>query len=158
VAGVSRRRRGGAGRNGLLRPATGRRDLLFLSRHVDFRPGDAERLANTAQFREMLAEYGNMPALLGGDFYDTPGNRTHAATAAMFDDVWETVGEGVGFTIPSREPNSAARSSPVTTLPALSSPAPLRTPDIDACPCHVHTPAASRAGISRTIWTGHFTY
>jgi len=83
----------------------GGRDLLFLATHIDYRPDDAERLENVAQFREVLAEYGNIPALFGGDFNDTPGSRTHAAMAGMFDDVWVKAGDGVGFTIPSREPN-----------------------------------------------------
>lgn len=83
----------------------GGRELLFLSTHIDYRPDDAERLANVAQFREVLAEYGMMPALFGGDFNDTPGSRTYAAMDAAFDDVWVRAGQGVGFTIPSREPN-----------------------------------------------------
>jgi len=83
----------------------GGRDLLLLATHIDYRPDDAERLENVAQFREVLAEYGKMPALFGGDFNDTPGSRTYAAMAALFDDVWVKAGDGVGFTIPSREPN-----------------------------------------------------
>jgi endonuclease/exonuclease/phosphatase family metal-dependent hydrolase len=83
----------------------GGRDLLFLATHIDHRPDDAERLANVEQFREVLAEYGKMPALFGGDFNDTPLSRTHAAMAATFDDAWAKAGDGVGFTIPSREPN-----------------------------------------------------
>jgi len=83
----------------------GGRDLAFLATHIDYRPDDAERLVNVEQFREVLAEYGRMPALFGGDFNDVPGSRTYAAMAAMFDDVWVKAGDGVGFTIPSREPN-----------------------------------------------------
>jgi endonuclease/exonuclease/phosphatase family metal-dependent hydrolase len=83
----------------------GGRDLLFMATHIDYRPDDAERLANVEQFREVLSEYGMMPALFGGDFNDAPGSRTYAAMAAMFDDVWLKAGDGVGFTIPSREPN-----------------------------------------------------
>jgi len=83
----------------------GGRDLLFLATHIDCRPDDAERLANVEQFREVLAEYGNMPTLFGGDFNDTPASRTCAAMAATFDGVWVKAGDGVGFTIPSREPN-----------------------------------------------------
>lgn len=83
----------------------GGRDVLFLATHLDYRSDDAERLANVEQFREILAEYGMMPALFGGDFNDTPGSRTYAAMAATFEDVWVKAGDGVGFTIPSREPN-----------------------------------------------------
>ena len=81
------------------------RDLLFLNTHIDFRSDDAERLENVAQFREVLAQYGNLPALFGGDFNDTPGSRTYLAMAAMFDDVWTRAGAGEGFTIPSGAPN-----------------------------------------------------
>jgi len=80
-------------------------DLLLLNTHIDFRPDDAERLQNVAQFREVLDEYGGLPALFAGDFNDTPGSRTFTAMAAMFDDVWASFGEGDGFTIPSREPS-----------------------------------------------------
>jgi len=83
----------------------GGRDLLFLATHIDYRPDDAERLTNVKQFREVLAEYGKMPALFGGDFNDAPGSRTYEAMAALFEDVWVKAGDGVGFTIPSREPN-----------------------------------------------------
>jgi endonuclease/exonuclease/phosphatase family metal-dependent hydrolase len=82
----------------------GGRDLLFLCSHIDYRQDDAERVQNVAQFGEVLAEYGEMPAVFGGDFNDTPGSRTHQAMAATFDDVWTKAGEGDGFTIPSRAP------------------------------------------------------
>jgi len=80
------------------------RDLLFLATHIDYRPDDAERLLNVEQFREVLAQYGGLPALFGGDFNDTPGSRTYAGMAELFDDVWVAAGEGDGFTIPSRGP------------------------------------------------------
>ncbi len=80
------------------------RELLFVVTHIDYRQDDAERLQNVAQFREILAEYGDVPALFAGDFNDTPGSRTWTAMAGMFDDVWGRVGEGDGFTIPSRAP------------------------------------------------------
>lgn len=80
------------------------RDLLFLCTHIDYRPDDAERLQNVAQFREVLDQYEGLPALFGGDFNDTPGSRTYQAMAELFDDVWVAAGEGDGFTIPSRGP------------------------------------------------------
>ncbi|HSK08533.1 MAG TPA: endonuclease/exonuclease/phosphatase family protein, partial [Vicinamibacterales bacterium] len=61
------------------------RDLLFLATHIDYRPDDAERLLNVEQFREVLAGDEGLPAVFGGDFNDTPGSRTHAAMAEMFD-------------------------------------------------------------------------
>jgi endonuclease/exonuclease/phosphatase family metal-dependent hydrolase len=78
----------------------GGRDLLFLATHIDFRPDDAERLQNVRQLEEVLAEYGNLPVLVGGDFNDTPGSRTCQAMAATFDDAWALAGQGDGFTYP----------------------------------------------------------
>lgn len=80
------------------------RELLVLNTHLDYRRDDAERLANVAQLREILAGYPGLPAVLAGDFNDLPGSRTWAALAAEFDDVWPLVGAGEGFTIPSARP------------------------------------------------------
>jgi endonuclease/exonuclease/phosphatase family metal-dependent hydrolase len=80
------------------------RDLLFMATHIDYRRDDAERLANVAQFHEVLAGYPRLPVLFGGDFNDTPGSRTCVAMSERFDDVWLSVGEGDGFTIPSANP------------------------------------------------------
>lgn len=82
----------------------GGRDLLFMATHIDYRPDDSERLANVAQFREVLGEYGAMPAVFGGDFNDTPGSRTYAGLNETFEDAWMQSGDGNGFTIPSRSP------------------------------------------------------
>lgn len=82
----------------------GGRELLFLATHIDYRRDDAERLANVAQFAEVLAGYAGLPVLMAGDFNDTPGSRTHAAMAERFDDVWQSVGTGDGFTYPSGQP------------------------------------------------------
>ncbi|MCZ7637177.1 MAG: endonuclease/exonuclease/phosphatase family protein [Verrucomicrobia bacterium] len=81
------------------------RELLFLNTHIDYRPDDAERLANVAQFREVLAQYPGLPAVFAGDFNDTPGSRTHHAMSEHWTDVWASAGAGDGFTIPSQAPN-----------------------------------------------------
>lgn len=80
------------------------RELLFLATHIDYRRDDAERMANVAQFQEVLAAYPRLPVLFGGDFNDTPGSRTHRAMSERFDDVWLLAGEGDGMTIPSPRP------------------------------------------------------
>jgi endonuclease/exonuclease/phosphatase family metal-dependent hydrolase len=80
------------------------RELLVLNTHLDYRRDDAERLANVAQFREILAGYPGLPAVVAGDFNDLPGSRTWAAMAAEFDDVWPLAGAGEGFTFPSARP------------------------------------------------------
>jgi len=81
------------------------RELLFLNTHIDYRPDDAERLANVTQFKEILGGYTGLSALFAGDFNDRPGSRTYRAVAEMFDDVWLVAGQGDGFTIPSAKPN-----------------------------------------------------
>lgn len=81
------------------------RELLFLNTHIDYRPDDAERLANVAQFREILAQYPGLPAVFAGDFNDTPGSRTYIAMNENWADVWVSAGTGDGFTIPSQAPN-----------------------------------------------------
>lgn len=99
-------------------------DLLVVATHIDYRPDDAERLQNVAQFREILGAYGDLPALFAGDFNDTPGSRTHSAMAETFEDVWPRAGEGDGFTIPSRAPTKridyiwVRKGSPVRPLKA----------------------------------------
>lgn len=81
------------------------RELLFLNTHIDYRPDDAERLANVGQFREVLAQYPGLPAVFAGDFNDTPGSRTYHALSEDWADVWRSAGTGEGFTIPSQTPN-----------------------------------------------------
>jgi len=81
------------------------RELLFLNTHLDHRPDDSERLQNVAQFREVLAGYGALPALLAGDFNDRPGSRTYLGMAGRFEDVWSRAGNGDGFTYSSVKPD-----------------------------------------------------
>lgn len=81
------------------------RELVFLNTHLDYRRDDAERLANVAQFHEVLAGYAGLPVVVAGDFNDVPGSRTWAAMAEQFDDVWLLAGAGNGFTFPSTGPD-----------------------------------------------------
>lgn len=81
------------------------RALLVLSTHLDYRRDDAERLANVAQLREILAAYPGLPALVAGDFNDTPGSRTYAAMNEAFDDLWPLAGTGAGYTFSSTRPD-----------------------------------------------------
>jgi len=83
----------------------GNRPLLFLSTHLDFRPDDAERLSNIAELEAIARAQPDIPMLVCGDFNDVPGSPTHQAMARLFDDAWQLVGQGDGFTIPSTKPN-----------------------------------------------------
>lgn len=82
----------------------GGRKVVFVSTHLDFRREDVERLSNIEEMRPVFAAYRPLPIIVCGDFNDTPGSRTHAGMKSMFTDVWETVGEGPGFTITSTDP------------------------------------------------------
>ncbi len=68
--------------------------------HIDWRPGDAERVANCAEILGLGAQLD----VLAGDFNDLPDSRVHAALATAFADCWSAVGEGVGATYPQAEP------------------------------------------------------
>lgn len=81
------------------------RELLLLNTHIDYRPDDAERLANVAQFKGILTNHTSDAVLFAGDFNDRPGSRTYQAMAELFDDAWLRSGEGDGFTIPSAKPD-----------------------------------------------------
>jgi endonuclease/exonuclease/phosphatase family metal-dependent hydrolase len=86
--------------------STGFTNLLFIATHIDFRRDDAERLANVAEFKEIVSRYPGLPVLIGGDFNDTPSSRTHRAMSDLFTDTWNRIGQGDGFTIPSTQPRS----------------------------------------------------
>ncbi len=93
-------------RRGLLRAVVdlGGKKLTLLATHIDFHQDDAERLSNVEELHQGLAEYGQLPLILCGDFNDVPGSRTHANVKNDFTDAWETVGKGDGFTYSSTKP------------------------------------------------------
>lgn len=101
----------------------GARKLLFMNTHIDYRHDDAERVANVAQFKEIIADQ-RLPIVFVGDFNSQPGSRTHAAMAEAFDDVWLLAGDGPGFTITSTNPSSridyvwVSKSAPLQALRA----------------------------------------
>jgi endonuclease/exonuclease/phosphatase family metal-dependent hydrolase len=81
------------------------RRLVVMNTHLDFRPDDTERLSNV---REIMVAGGGIKAdgvIICGDFNSVPGSPTHEAMKERFEDVWEAVGVGEGFTYSSTEPN-----------------------------------------------------
>jgi endonuclease/exonuclease/phosphatase family metal-dependent hydrolase len=78
--------------------------LVFMATHVDFRPDDAERRQNAQQLAEILDQYPGLPVMIGGDFNDVPDSRLHQAMKERWQDIWEKIGTGEGFTIPSEQP------------------------------------------------------
>jgi endonuclease/exonuclease/phosphatase family metal-dependent hydrolase len=80
------------------------RQLLFMNTHMDYRPDDTERLSNAEEIKQVTKRYGHLPAILCGDFNDTPGSRVHRAMKEQFQDCWEFAGESDGFTYSSDKP------------------------------------------------------
>jgi endonuclease/exonuclease/phosphatase family metal-dependent hydrolase len=80
------------------------RQLLFMNTHIDYRPDDAERVANVEEIKQAATRHGNVPTIVCGDFNDTPVSRIHRKMKEQFLDTWETAGQGDGFTYSSGKP------------------------------------------------------
>jgi len=80
------------------------KDLLFMATHIDYRPDDAERVQNVAQFKEIVRIQEPVPIIFCGDFNDLPTSRTYRLMQETFRDVWTEVGQGSGLTITSTKP------------------------------------------------------
>jgi endonuclease/exonuclease/phosphatase family metal-dependent hydrolase len=80
------------------------RELVFMNTHIDYRPDDSERLMNVGEIQAKLDEYHGRPVILAGDFNDNPGSRTHVKMKEQFDDAWELIGQGDGFSYPAEAP------------------------------------------------------
>jgi endonuclease/exonuclease/phosphatase family metal-dependent hydrolase len=81
------------------------RKILFMATHIDYRKDNAERLMNVAEIKRIIAQYPGLPMILCGDFNDFPNTPVHKAMQETFDDTWELIGHGDGFTFPSPKPN-----------------------------------------------------
>ena len=95
------------------------RDLVFLNTHVDFRGDDTERLQNVAEILELAPSWQGRPAILCGDFNDTPGSRMHQKLAQTFQDAWLAAGSGDGPTIPAEKPRKRIDFIWVSKQPAI---------------------------------------
>ena len=80
------------------------RRVVFMNTHIDYRNDDAERLLNVSEIQSLTARNGGIPAILCGDFNDTPGSRVHQRLKEAFDDAWELAGQGKGWTYPAERP------------------------------------------------------
>ena len=79
--------------------------VLVLTTHLDYRREGTQRVASAEALLGMLEAWEQGPAIVMGDFNDTPGSATHTRLLSAFSDVWSAVGRGDGFTIPVESPN-----------------------------------------------------
>ncbi len=80
-------------------------EIAIMNTHIDYREDDTERLKNAEEIKIIAKEYAHLPIILCGDFNDLPGSRTHNSIKEIFNDVWEKLGEGSGFTYPTENPS-----------------------------------------------------
>lgn len=97
---------GGGEQRGVLQTVidvTGRR-VLVLTTHFDHRRDSAQRPRSAAQMVDMVAQWGDGPVVMLGDFNDVPGSAAHATLTSVAIDAWAAVGDGDGYTIPVKAP------------------------------------------------------
>ena len=78
--------------------------LLFTCTHLDHKADPAERLFSETQFAALFAKHAALPALLCGDFNDTPDSELHKRLSKKWTDAWRVAGKGNGFTMSSDNP------------------------------------------------------
>jgi len=81
------------------------REVVFLNTHVDYRRDDSERLRNAEEIQRLTAYHDGTPAVLCGDFNDTPGSRMYQRLRESFEDAWELAGQGDGWSYPAGKPS-----------------------------------------------------
>lgn len=80
------------------------RDVLLLATHLDHRDDDAERRQSVALIKTLIAEAGDVPVFVVGDFNADPASRVYAEMETVLADTWKRVGRGDGLTFPSDAP------------------------------------------------------
>ena len=78
--------------------------LLFICTHLDHTGDPAERLFSETQFTGLFARHAGLPALLCGDFNDTPASELHKRRSKKWTDAWSIAGKSNGFTMGSANP------------------------------------------------------
>ena len=78
--------------------------LLFTCTHLDHKADPAERLFSETQFTGLFARHAGLPALLCGDFNDTPASELHKRLSKKWTDAWSIAGKSNGFTMGSANP------------------------------------------------------
>jgi endonuclease/exonuclease/phosphatase family metal-dependent hydrolase len=80
------------------------KQMYFMDTHLDFRPGDEERLKNVAELKDLVTAHQDLPIIICGDFNCWPDSATHKAMAKILDDAWPLVSKEPGLTIPAAKP------------------------------------------------------
>jgi endonuclease/exonuclease/phosphatase family metal-dependent hydrolase len=83
----------------------GGKQLYFMDTHIDFRPGDAERLKNVGELKQLVAAHHDLPIIICGDFNSKPDSSTHKDMSEFLTDPWPLCGKGPGFSFPADAPN-----------------------------------------------------
>lgn len=78
-------------------------DVRFYNTHLTHNDAPA-RSAQFAVANEVIAEHGGT-SILVGDLNDTPESAAYRVFTERLSDVWATVGEGPGYTIPPENPD-----------------------------------------------------
>jgi endonuclease/exonuclease/phosphatase family metal-dependent hydrolase len=78
--------------------------VLVLTTHFDHRRDSAQRPRSAEEMRDMVAQWGDGPAVLLGDFNDVPGSQAHETLTKVATDAWTVVGKDEGYTIPVETP------------------------------------------------------
>ena len=81
------------------------RKLCFMATHLDSGREDSARWSSLDEMEAALAHQSVRPVLFCGDFNATPSTRIYHRLHDTWQDSWETVGTGNGFTIPSDHPS-----------------------------------------------------
>ena len=77
--------------------------IVLMSTHLDNRR-EENRKVSVEQIIETKRAYRGAPIIATGDFNAIPGSPTHIRMKEYFDDVWEKVGEGDGYTFHAANP------------------------------------------------------
>ena len=96
------------------------RELLFLNTHLDARREPAEREHSATELQAIVAQAGNLPVILVGDFNAPPDRPSIAKVRDFLTDAWPAVNQAPGFTIPVKQP--ARRIDYVWITPASVTP------------------------------------
>jgi endonuclease/exonuclease/phosphatase family metal-dependent hydrolase len=78
-------------------------EIVIFNTHLDDRE-EADRLNAVKEICTAVSDYGTRPLILMGDFNDSPDGNTVSIIKETMHDLWQSVGEGDGFSYPADKP------------------------------------------------------